>query len=156
MLSPLHGSPSHLRAHPSQPPTIPTPQLSTRTRATRLELLRRNDHNRPWFHLDERRICVLCGEEFAGTEIRIAARRGTAVFRCPSANCQGSLPHFVRIGNPFLDEHLWMEWMESVQAATSAIQLGLLQDSLGKEATERLEPPPKKTMEPLSQNKIGD
>jgi hypothetical protein len=96
---------------------------------------------------------VLCGEEFAGTEIRIAALRGTAVFRCPSANCQGSLPHFVRIGNPFLDEHLWTEWMESVQAATSAIQLGLPEDSFGKEATVLLETPQR---EPLHQHKIGD
>jgi hypothetical protein len=77
----------------------------------RLRLLRQHDVNRPWHSARERRVCMLCGSEFEGVQIRVCVRAGKPVFGCPEPGCRGSLPHFAASGNPLLDEAAWSDWM---------------------------------------------
>lgn len=77
----------------------------------RLRLLRQHDRNRTWNSARERRVCMLCGSEFEGVQIRVSVRAGKPVFSCPEPGCRGSLPHFATSGNPLLDEAAWLDWM---------------------------------------------
>jgi hypothetical protein len=88
-----------------------TPNLRLKTHPPRLKLLQEHDPQRPWLNLQDRRTCILCGAEFSGESIRISVRLGKAMFACPSAGCRGNLKHFVRPGNPLLEEDLWEQWM---------------------------------------------
>lgn len=77
----------------------------------RLRLLRQHDQDRTWSSARERRVCMLCGSEFEGVQIRVSVRAGKPVFSCPEPGCRGSLPHFAASGNPLLDEAAWSDWM---------------------------------------------
>lgn len=77
----------------------------------RLRLLRQHDRTRLWTSVRERRVCMLCGSEFEGVQIRIGVRAGKPVFGCPEPQCRGSLPHFAASGNPLLDDAAWSDWM---------------------------------------------
>jgi hypothetical protein len=77
----------------------------------RLRLLRQHDRTRTWNSVREKRICMLCGCEFEGVQIRLSVRAGKPVFGCPEPGCRGSLPHFAACGNPLLDDEAWSDWM---------------------------------------------
>lgn len=79
--------------------------------AVRLRLLRQHDRTRTWDSVREKRICMLCGSEFEGVQIRLSVRGGKPVFGCPEPGCRGSLPHFAACGNPLLDDEAWSDWM---------------------------------------------
>lgn len=87
------------------------PPLASSPESVRLRLLRHHDRTRPWSSVRDRRICMLCGSEFEGVQIRISVRAGKPVFACPEPQCRGSLPHFAAAGNPLLDECAWSDWM---------------------------------------------
>ena len=80
-----------------------------------LRLLRQHDTARPWSSVRDKRVCMLCGSEFEGAQIRISVRAGKPVFGCPEPQCRGSLPHFAAAGNPLLDENAWSDWMRPPQ-----------------------------------------
>jgi hypothetical protein len=90
--------------------------------SVRLRLLRQHDTARPWSSVLDKRVCMLCGSEFEGGQIRISVRAGKPVFGCPEPLCRGSLPHFAAAGNPLLDENAWSDWMRlpSALAQTTA------------------------------------
>ena len=81
----------------------------------KLRLLRDNDKSRNWSTLEDRRLCLLCGGEFSGGEVRISVRNGKPAFQCPEKGCQGNLGHFVHPGNPLLNEAAWEDWMRIEQ-----------------------------------------
>ena len=83
---------------------------------SRLKLLQDHDKNRAWASLKDRRVCVLCSCDFSGLEIRIWARLGKPFFSCPNPECKGTLQHFVKPGNPLLNEEIWWDWMSSSDA----------------------------------------
>ena len=87
------------------------PPLTRPSEGARLRLLRQHDRTRPWNSARERRVCMLCGSEFEGVQIRIGVRAGKPVFGCPEPLCRGSLPHFAVSGNPLLDDDAWSDWM---------------------------------------------
>lgn len=93
------------RPDASAPPTGPF-------KNPKLRLLQDNDKTRKWSTLEDRRLCLLCGNEFSGTEIRISVRKGKPAFQCPEKDCQGTLGHFVHPGNPLLSEETWEDWMQ--------------------------------------------
>lgn len=80
---------------------------------SKLLLLKFHDPNRKWFHLNDLRVCILCGNELDGHSIRIRIERGRPAFSCPSEGCQGRLAHFAIAGNPLLNEEVWQDWMQS-------------------------------------------
>jgi hypothetical protein len=77
----------------------------------RLRLLRQHDRTRTWNSARDKRVCMLCGSEFEGVQIRVSVRAGKPVFGCPEVGCRGSLPHFATCGNPLLDDAAWSDWM---------------------------------------------
>ncbi len=77
----------------------------------KLHLLREHDKHRRWDALTDKRVCLLCGAEFTGEQIRVRARNGKPVFECPEAGCPAELPHFVYAGNPLLSDATWSDWM---------------------------------------------
>lgn len=87
------------------------PPLVSSQDSVRLRLLRQHDTARRWSSVRDKRICMLCGNEFEGVQIRIGIRAGKPVFGCPEPQCRGSLPHFAAAGNPLLDENAWSDWM---------------------------------------------
>ena len=98
--------------------------IAASSESIRLRLLRQNDAARPWSSVWDKRVCMLCGSEFEGAQIRISVRAGKPVFGCPEPQCRGSLPHFAAAGNPLLDENAWSDWMrppkELVQTAVES------------------------------------
>lgn len=88
------------------------PVLSLPHHHAKLHLLREHDPLRHWNALADNRVCLLCGSEFTGDEIRVRARNGKPVFECPEAGCPAGLPHFVYSGNPLLSEAAWSDWMQ--------------------------------------------
>jgi hypothetical protein len=109
-------SDTSIRLPQGSQPTLQTPLLEE----ARLRLLRQHDKTRPWTSVRERRVCMLCGNEFEGAQIRIGVRAGKPVFGCPEALCRGSLPHFAASGNPLLDEAAWSDWMRPPADETPA------------------------------------
>ena len=93
------------------PAPLPPGPLAPPSETARLRLLRQHDRTRTWTSVRERRVCMLCGSEFEGVQIRIGVRAGKPVFGCPEAQCRGSLPHFASSGNPLLDDAAWSDWM---------------------------------------------
>ncbi len=85
--------------------------IAASSESVRLRLLRQHDTARPWSSVWDKRVCMLCGSEFEGAQIRISVRAGKPVFGCPEPQCRGSLPHFAAAGNPLLDEIAWSDWM---------------------------------------------
>ncbi len=102
------SSSKHDPASDSTSPTIPR---GTQINQLKLKLLRNNDKTRNWSALEDRRLCLLCGGEFSGSEVLIRVRNGKPAFQCPEKGCQGSLGHFVHPGNPLLNEAAWEDWM---------------------------------------------
>ena len=98
---------------------LPAP-LGPPSDGARLRLLRQHDRTRPWTSVRERRVCMLCGSEFEGVQIRIGVRAGKPVFGCPETPCRGSLQHFAVSGNPLLDEAAWCDWMRPPEALVPA------------------------------------
>jgi hypothetical protein len=98
--------------------------IASSPECVRLRLLRQHDTVRPWSSVRDMRVCMLCGSEFEGAQIRISVRAGKPVFSCPEPQCRGSLPHFAAAGNPLLDENAWSDWMrppsELVQTAVES------------------------------------
>lgn len=84
---------------------------STPFKKLKLRLLQEKDKVRKWSTLDDRRLCLLCGNEFSGIEVRISVRNGKPAFQCPDKDCQGTLGHFVHPGNPLLSDETWDDWM---------------------------------------------
>lgn len=101
------------------PPTLPLSNLSNLSNGhelpdkkhPKLHLLREHDTERTWETLDDQRVCLLCGSEFTGAQIRIRVERARAKFECPDAACRGGLAHFVYAGNPLLSEASWSDYM---------------------------------------------
>lgn len=91
--------------------TIPS---AVPTNATKLRLLREHDLERRWDSLEDKRICVVCGMEFEGSQIRIRVRLGKPVFQCPNPECDGTLGQFAHLGNPLLSEETWSDWMRAL------------------------------------------
>jgi hypothetical protein len=102
----------------SSPATTPDSQTLAQSASSltrppaKLHLLREHDPLRHWNALADNRVCLLCGSEFTGAEIRVRARNGKPVFECPEAGCPASLTHFVYSGNPLLSEAVWSDWMQ--------------------------------------------
>ena len=92
--------------------THPLPADARPRHHAKLHLLREHDPLRHWNTLADNRVCLLCGAEFTGDEIRVRARNGKPVFECPEAGCPAGLPHFVYSGNPLLSEAVWSDWMQ--------------------------------------------
>ena len=101
-----------------------TSPLTRPSEGARLRLLRQHDRTRPWTSARERRVCMLCGSEFEGVQIRIGVRAGKPVFGCPEPLCRGSLPHFAVSGNPLLDDAAWSDWMRPPGEPAAAAQEG--------------------------------
>jgi hypothetical protein len=98
-----------------------TPAPASGFENVRLRLLRQHDRTRTWSSAREKRVCMLCGSEFEGVQIRVSVRAGKPVFSCPEPGCRGSLPHFAACGNPLLDDAAWSDWMRpSCQPDTQA------------------------------------
>jgi hypothetical protein len=91
----------------------------TQIKQVKLRLLRDNDKTRSWSTLEDRRLCLLCGGEFSGSEVLIRVRNGKPAFHCPEKGCQGNLGHFVHPGNPLLNEAAWEDWMRPGQEEDS-------------------------------------
>lgn len=79
----------------------------------KLHLLQEHDLERHWISLKDQRVCLLCGEEFTGHEIRVRLQAGRPRFFCPNPLCRGELPFFAAGGNPLLSESVWRDWMKS-------------------------------------------
>ncbi len=63
--------------------------------AERLAILRRNDHDRTWISLDDRRCCVRCAKVFSGREILITPRKdGKHELHCPTEDCDSFPIHW--------------------------------------------------------------
>ncbi len=77
----------------------------------KLSILRQQDLARTWRSLDDQRVCVLCGNEFRGSDIHIQNDHGQVSCHCPTPGCEGQIQHFVFPGNPLLDPHAWSDWM---------------------------------------------
>ncbi len=89
----------------------------------KIKLLREHDRLRPWNSLAEERVCVLCSQEFLGSDIRISAREGKPHFKCPTPRCEGTLRHFVKPGNPLLCDEVWWDWMRSMDETPQETKL---------------------------------
>lgn len=98
-----------------------TPASEVGSESVRLRLLRQHDRTRTWNSVREKRICMLCGSEFEGVQIRLSVREGKPVFGCPEPGCRGSLPHFAASGNPLLDEDAWSDWMRPACEPAAAL-----------------------------------
>ncbi len=85
-----------------------------------LRLLRQQDAQRTWGSLDDERVCVLCGREFRGRDIRIAIENGRATCHCPTRGCRGALSHFVFAGNPLVDQVTFDDWMLALEEEAAA------------------------------------
>ena len=107
-------------------------------RSPRLKLLQEHDKGRSWSSLEEIRTCVLCGSDFPGEDILISVRSGRASFLCPSPGCRGSLSHFVKPGNPLLEEDLWREWMDCLIANEGTLAMAL-EENIDMHSTASLE-----------------
>lgn len=92
-----------------------SPIIDVATPASRdfrkLQILRQQDTARTWRSLDDKRVCVLCGNEFRGRDIHLQVEHGHVSCQCPSNGCRGTLKHFVFPGNPLLDPRAWSDWM---------------------------------------------
>lgn len=96
--------------HPVSKPPMTRPVLKSRNHP-KLTLLQGHDAQRKWRSLEDKRICLLCGGEFNGHAIRVRIRSGRPRFLCPDPGCSGELPLFARVGNPLLNDSLWLDWM---------------------------------------------
>jgi hypothetical protein len=61
----------------------------------RLDLLRASDRDRPWYSLDDKRVCAICERIFAGREIEIRSRGRSHSLHCPSVDCPSDFRHWL-------------------------------------------------------------
>jgi hypothetical protein len=81
-------------------------------------ILNRAQPDRPWRSLDEQRRCVICDKTFTGREVVIRwSRHGVRRLSCPQ--CESGPALWVRMGNPLIDEDVWMEWEAVLAQAAS-------------------------------------
>ncbi|MEO5753496.1 MAG: hypothetical protein ABIR38_02190 [Chthoniobacterales bacterium] len=63
----------------------------------RLAALRTADHERRWYSLDDKRVCVICERVFRGRQVEITQRGGAYILRCPTPDCPSSSTHWFLI-----------------------------------------------------------
>ncbi|MEO5717287.1 MAG: hypothetical protein ABIR29_01800 [Chthoniobacterales bacterium] len=61
----------------------------------RLQILRLNDHERRWYSVDDKRVCLICERIISGREIRISGGPGHYQFACPTDGCLGNTSHWL-------------------------------------------------------------
>jgi hypothetical protein len=70
----------------------------------KLAILRREDHFRDWRSLDDERICVLCGRNFAGREVILLEKSDRYKLRCPTRGCCAQVHQWTYSENPLRSE----------------------------------------------------
>ncbi len=88
----------------------------------KLALLRKEDHFRSWQSLDDKRVCVLCEETFAGQDVIVSRHGAGYELHCPTRGCPSRVHQWVYPGNPLSKEAANADWWQA------------LADPLGKEA----------------------
>ena len=66
----------------------------------KLDILRRGDHFRDWHSLDDRRVCIVCGGDFAGREVIVSEDGNCYELHCPTPGCRSRTHQWVHLDNP--------------------------------------------------------
>jgi len=62
--------------------------------ADRLKILQAADNYRPWYSLDDQRVCAVCMRTIDGRRIEIKGGRGNYTLHCPTPGCLSNFRHW--------------------------------------------------------------
>ena len=62
--------------------------------ADRLKILQVTDNYRPWYSLDDQRVCAVCMRTIDGRRIEIKGQRGSYTLHCPTPGCLSNFRHW--------------------------------------------------------------
>ena len=60
----------------------------------RLKILQATDNYRPWYSLDDQRVCAICMRTIDGRRIEIKGQRGQYTLHCPTPGCLSNFRHW--------------------------------------------------------------
>jgi hypothetical protein len=80
----------------------------------KLAILRREDHFRDWQSLDDKRVCLLCHQEFVGHEAIISRQSGDYELRCPTRGCQSHVHQWVYPDQALVSEKAYANWWRAL------------------------------------------
>lgn len=80
----------------------------------KLAILRREDRFRDWHSLDDRRVCVVCGGNFAGRDIIVSENSNCHELHCPSLGCRSRTHQWVYPDNPAITEEIEADWWRAL------------------------------------------
>lgn len=60
----------------------------------RLRILRLADHERRWYSVEDKRVCLICERIISGHEIRISGSPDDYQLACPTEGCPGNTSHW--------------------------------------------------------------
>ena len=60
----------------------------------RLAILRLTDHERRWYTVDDKRLCLICEQIISGRQIRIEGGPENFTLGCPTTDCPGNVSHW--------------------------------------------------------------
>lgn len=60
----------------------------------RLRILRLSDHERRWYSVDDKRLCLICERIISGRQIEISGGPKEYALACPTPDCPGTFSHW--------------------------------------------------------------
>jgi len=97
-------------------------QTSAEESAERLELLRRTDRFRDWRSLDDKRICVVCGRQFSGHDVRTRRTGEIVELHCPTKKCESGLQDWIYPANSLVSEVVFADWWRSLGESVETVE----------------------------------
>jgi hypothetical protein len=86
--------------------------------AARLHILNGTQPRHPWKTVKEKRHCIACQRSFSGRQVIVRwVRCGVTHLKCPTPHCESRPHHWVRTGNPLVNESVWLDWELAMAAA---------------------------------------
>ena len=80
----------------------------------KLAILRHEDHFRDWRSLDDRRVCVVCGGNFAGRDVTVSETSNSRELHCPTEGCRSHPHQWVYPDNSAITEEAETDWWRAL------------------------------------------